>query len=93
MKSGYFVHLPNDICCFFAKFLGHRVKNEKVMTKTSSQLNAPVLTTEPPYTTLLPTTKVTRNISGKRKTSSRQQTRRKNQCPFDNLLYRYPPHH
>ena len=31
---------------FFAKFLSHRVKNEKVMTKTSSQLNAPVLMTE-----------------------------------------------
>ena len=26
---------------FFAKFLSHHVKNEKVMTKTSSQLNAP----------------------------------------------------
>ena len=33
---------------FFAKFLSHRVKNEKVITKTSSQLNAPVLMTEPP---------------------------------------------
>ena len=32
---------------FFAKLLIHRVKNEKVMTKTSSQLNVPVLMTEP----------------------------------------------
>ena len=31
---------------FFTKFYSHRVKNEKVMTKTSSQLNAPVLMTE-----------------------------------------------
>ena len=49
MKSGYFVLFPNDICCSLqTKFLNHRVKNEKVMTKTSSQLNAPVLLTEPP---------------------------------------------
>ena len=33
---------------FFAKFLSHRVKNEKILMKTSSQLNAPVLMTEPP---------------------------------------------
>ena len=32
---------------FFAKFRSHLVKNKKVMTKTSSQLNAPVLMTEP----------------------------------------------
>ena len=32
---------------FFAKFRSHRVKNKKVMTRTSSQLNAPVLMTEP----------------------------------------------
>ena len=31
---------------FFTKFRSHRVKNEKVMTKTSLQLNAPVLMTE-----------------------------------------------
>ena len=31
-----------------AKFLSHRAKNEKVMTKTSSQLNAPLLMTERP---------------------------------------------
>ena len=49
MKSEYFVLLPNDICCFFqTEFLSHRVKNEKVMTKTSSQLNAPVVMTQPP---------------------------------------------
>ena len=47
MKSEYFVLLPNDMLVF-AKFRSHRVKNEKVMTKTSSQLNAPVLMTEPP---------------------------------------------
>ena len=34
---------------FFAKFLSHRVKNKKVTTETSSELNAPVLITEPPY--------------------------------------------
>ena len=33
---------------FFVKFGIHRVKNEKVITKSSSQLNAPVLMTEPP---------------------------------------------
>ena len=34
---------------FFAKFLSHRLKNEKVMTENLSQLDAPVLMTEPPY--------------------------------------------
>ena len=49
MKSEYFVLFPNDICCSLqTKFLSHRVKNEKVMTKTSSRLNATVLMTEPP---------------------------------------------
>ena len=33
---------------FFAKFRSHRVKNEKVMTENLSELNAPVLMTEPP---------------------------------------------
>ena len=48
MKSEYFVLFLNDICCSLqTKFLSHRVKNEKVMTKTSSRLNA-VLMTEPP---------------------------------------------
>ena len=48
MKSEYFVLLPNDICCFFAKFRNHRVKIEKVMTENLSRLNAFVLITEPP---------------------------------------------
>ena len=44
MKLEYFVPMPNDICCSLqTEFLTHRVKNEKVMTKTSSQLNAPVV--------------------------------------------------
>ena len=33
---------------FFAKFRSQRVKNENVMTENLSQLNAPVLMTEPP---------------------------------------------
>ena len=33
---------------FFAKFRSHRSKNEKVMTGNLSQLNAPILVTEPP---------------------------------------------
>ena len=48
MKSEYFVLLPNDICCSLHSFSAIALKNEKVMTKTSSQLNAPVLITEPP---------------------------------------------
>ena len=32
---------------FFAKFRSHRVENKKVMTESQSQLNAPVLMTEP----------------------------------------------
>ena len=35
------------ISVVLAKFLSHHIKNEKVMTKTLSQLNAPVLMMEP----------------------------------------------
>ena len=36
------------ISVVLAKILSHHIKNEKVMTKTLSQLNAPVLMMEPP---------------------------------------------
>ena len=45
MKSEYLVLLPINIRC---SLQSHRVKNENVMTKTLSQLNAPVLMTKPP---------------------------------------------
>ena len=49
MKSEYFILIIAEwYLLFFAKFRSDRVKNENVMTKTSSQLNVPVLMTEPP---------------------------------------------
>ena len=43
MKSEYFILLLNDFCCSLQRFGSHRFKNEKVMTETLSQLNAPVM--------------------------------------------------
>ena len=47
-EIGMFRTIAGWYLLFFAEFLSHRVENEKVMTKTSSQLKAPVLITEPP---------------------------------------------
>ena len=47
-EIGIFRIIAEWYLLFFAKFRGHRVKNQKVMTENSSQQNAPVLITEPP---------------------------------------------
>ena len=47
-EIGIFHIITEWLLLFFAKFLSHRVKNENVMTENLSQLNAPVLMTEPP---------------------------------------------
>ena len=52
MKSEYFILLPNDFRCSSQRFRSHRVKNENVITENLSQLNAPVLMTEPPSRTM-----------------------------------------
>ena len=45
MKSEYLVLLPDDICCSLQSFSAIALKTKKRMTKTSSQLKAPVLIT------------------------------------------------
>ena len=50
MKSAEIFRIITEwLQLFFPKFRRHRVKNEKVVTENLSQLNAPVLMTEPPY--------------------------------------------
>ena len=48
MKSEYFTLLPNDLCCSLQSFAAISSKKEKLTTENLSQLNAPVLMTEPP---------------------------------------------
>jgi len=47
-EIGIFHIITEWLLLFFAKFRSHRFKNEKVKTENLSQLNAPVLMTEPP---------------------------------------------
>ena len=47
MKSEYFV-LLNDICCSLQSFSAIALKTKKGMTKSLSQIKAPVLITEQP---------------------------------------------
>ena len=42
-EIGIFRTIAEWYLVFFSKFRSHRVKNEKVLTKTLSQLNAPVI--------------------------------------------------